>query len=111
MSSLNAFTSRLAMLALASAALTACSSLPSNSGPTFQDYLSIQDALFAYSYGHDNHDDKLKASAFTQDGSIVMVADGMRIVQYPNQPSKTDLMPAGGPPAAGAPGNRSVLLG
>lgn len=107
---LNKSTFRLAMLALAGTALTACSTLPSNSGPTFQDYLSIQDALFAYSYGHDNHDDKIKGSAFTQDAKIITLADGMRIVQYPNQPSKNDPMPgmpgapAGGPPPSGAGG-------
>lgn len=110
MNPLSKFTSRLAILAIAGTTLSACTTMQP-SGPTFQDYMSIQDAMNAYHYGLDNRDDKMKASAFTKDGRLVTVAEGLNMTEYPNQPEKNDRMPAmpgapsaGGPPSGGPPG-------
>jgi hypothetical protein len=99
------FTPRMAVLTVAGALLSACSSMPAgNGGPTFQDYLSIEDAMHAYHYGLDTHDDKLKASAFTRDGRVATVVDGKEInVEYPNQPERNRGGTSGAPPAAGPP--------
>ena len=93
------------MLTVAGTLLSACSTMPTgNSGPTFQDYLSIEDAMHAYHYGLDTHDDKLKASAFTKDGRLATVVDGKEInVEYLNQPEKNSGGRPGAPPAGGPP--------
>jgi len=99
------FTVRLAMLAVAGTLLSACSMQASNSEPTFQDYMSIQDAMHDYHYGLDTRDDKLKASAFTKDGRVATVVEGKEIaVEYPNQPEKNTNNRPGAPPAGTAPG-------
>jgi hypothetical protein len=102
----------MAMLIVAGAALSACSMQASNSDPTFQDYLSIQDAMHDYHYGLDTRDDKLKASAFTQDGRVATVVEGKEIaedipasrikapmtVRAPPQGGGPPVIAAGGPP-------------
>ena len=96
--------SGLAALAVAGAFLSACTSMPSaQGGPTFQDYLAIEDAMHAYHYGLDTRDDKMKASAFTKTGRLATVVDGKEVgVEYPNQPERNSGR-GGPPPAGGAP--------
>lgn len=105
MNSLSKFALRMPMLVVAGAMLSACSTMPAgNRGPTFEDYLSIQDAMHAYHYGLDTRDAKLKASAFTKDGRLVTVVDGKEVmVEYLNQPEKNRSSFPGGPPNAGGP--------
>jgi hypothetical protein len=79
----------MAMLTVAGTLLSACSMRASNGAPTFEDYLSIEDAMHAYHFGLDTRDDKLKASAFTKGGRVATVVEGKEIrVEYPNQPEK-----------------------
>jgi hypothetical protein len=98
------------MLAVAGTLLSACSMQATNSGPTFQDYMAIEDAMHAYHYGLDTRDDKLKASAFTKEGRLTTVVDGKEIrVEYPNHPEKNTgdipvIPPAGGATPGGAGG-------
>jgi hypothetical protein len=92
----NQFASRMALLAIACTLLSACSTPARISDPTFQDYLSIEDAMHAYHYGLDTKDDKLRASAFTKDGRVATVVEGKEIrVEYPNQPEKDIGGPSG----------------
>lgn len=103
MISLSKLVFRSSVLAVAGLMLCACTTLPaSGRGPTFEDYLSIEDAMHNYHYGLDNGDDKLKASAFAQNGRIVTVVDGKEVAtQYPNQPEKDSGGIPGAPPMGG----------
>lgn len=97
------FVSRLSVLAVLGSILCACNTIPaSGHGPTFEDYLSIEDAMHDYHYGLDNGDNKLKASAFTRNGRVVTVVDGKEVAtEYPNQPEKQSGSNLRAPPADG----------
>jgi hypothetical protein len=99
------FTSRTVLVTVAGTLLSACSLTPAtNTGPTFQDYLAIEDARHDYHYGLDTRDAKLKASAFTKDGRIVTFVEGkVSHVEYPNQPEKSSVSGVPAVPPAGSP--------
>jgi len=106
MNPLSKLISRIALPAIA--ALSACTTTPGNHGPTFEDYLSIEDAMNNYHYGLDNDDAKVKASAFADNGRIVSVIGGKELlVEYPHHPEKNTGAipgaPAGGSPPSGPP--------
>jgi hypothetical protein len=96
----------IAVLTVGGVLLSSCSSMPAaKSGPTFQDYLAIEDAMHDYHYGLDTRDDKLKASAFTKTGRLATVVDGKEIgVEYPNQPERNSGRAGPAPAAAGPQG-------
>lgn len=101
MNPLRKFAFGMPILVVAGTMLSACGTTPAgNRGPTFEDYLSIEEAMHNYHYGLENDDNKLRASAFTRNGRIVTVVGGKELmVQYPNQPEKDSGGIPGAPPA------------
>lgn len=72
--------------------------------PTMKDMMSIQGALHRYHEGLDKHDNKLMASAFSDDGVIVMMVEGRELGTL-NRAQITLTGAGGRPPPGGAPGS------
>jgi hypothetical protein len=75
--------------------------------PTMKDMMSIEDTLHRYHEGLDKHDNTLWASAFAEDGTMVMVDHARIMTLTRDQIAKNGLMGnapdgAGGPPGGGA---------
>src|ERR1019366_3001766 len=59
------------ILLIAGVATSSASAAGTNYTPTMKDWMSIQEALHRYHFGLDRHDNKIMASAFTEDGALV----------------------------------------
>ena len=59
------------ILLIAGVATSSASAAGTNYTPTMKDWMSIQEALHRYHFGLDRHDNKILASAFTEDGALV----------------------------------------
>jgi len=65
-----------AVLSVAGAAASASATKP-NYTPTMKDWMSVQEALYRYHFGLDQHDNKIMASAFAEDGALVAENGGV----------------------------------
>lgn len=67
--------------------------------PSMKDTMSLQDTMHRYHEGLDQHDNKLMASAFTEDGTLSVIVNGQV-----NRSVTRDQMAVGGLMGGGAPG-------
>ncbi|MDB6010813.1 MAG: hypothetical protein JWL65_3063 [Gammaproteobacteria bacterium] len=67
--------------------------------PTMKDMMSIQTALEHYHQGLDKHDNHLMASAFSEDGTLILEAPDHQVkINGRDQIASKGLMPPGAPP-------------
>lgn len=76
--------------------------------PTMKDMMSIQTTLHRYHEGLDKHDNKLWASAFAEDGTMVMVDHERLMTLTRDQIAKSGLMGGGSPGDRGGAGGGAI---
>lgn len=99
-----------AALLLCAAAMPAAAQAPPRAAlgpsayvPTMADRLGVDDAVAAYRWGNENHDDKIKATAFAEGGVFTIVAGGQTVMRQVKR-GDTMVNDAPPPPGPGGPG-------
>ena len=77
--------------------------------PSTKDMMSLQATMHRYHEGLDQHDNKLMASAFTEDGTVAVIVNGKLNRSVTRDQIAVNGLMGGGPP--GAPGEGAVAGG